>query len=444
MLGNSALAFLDSVLFSNMAAAQVAPATSHGESVREVNPSDSHWQYAQRLYARLGQAAHHVGLSQFEQMRSRASHDPLQAELPLKPLAAPPSPPNLYDHLFGGVLPERSTPPANTSTSPSLTPHTPSSRPPVVPRTPPSASGNKRTASEALSEAAAAPQLGSSHRAGSHSTDLHNHPTPVQLLREQQSARQESYGPSPKRTRTTHAPSETFSVPLAPAAPFRFPVSPVHAPRPNGAASFQYNYGMTPRATMVPRHTPFSRPGHARMASMPEPHKDHYVPVRSYDPVPPPASVPVSSEPALMRPWAGAPRGFQALRNHVRAASSDTTAPLSRKHRRSISHGALDSNSMTPRPVSHDRSSSITTPPAGESALPVTPKTMNGSLSYGEFLNISPSPQPRGGLRVRGAPDVLPPSPPWGPTASAPMADRQSHPTGARGARPLWAQPSQR
>jgi len=405
--------------------------------VREVGSSYSHWQYAERLCARLGQAAHHVGLPQFVQMHNHASHDALQAPFPLKPLASMQPPPNLYEHLFGADFPAKSVQ-TSTSTSLSRTPCMSSRRSPAVPHTPPSTSGNKRTASEALSEAAAAPQLGSLHRAGSHSTDLHNHPTPVQLLREQHNARQETYGPSPKRARTSHT-SETFAAPLAPAAPFRFPVSPAHPPRPSAAASFTYNYGMTPRTTMLPRHAPLSRPDHMRMASMPEPHKDPYVPVRGYDPVPP-----ASSEAAWTRPWAGAPRGFQALRSHVRAASSDAAAPLSRKHRRSVSHGALDSNMITPRPVSHDRSSSIMTPPAGESALPVTPKTMNGNLSYGEFLNISPSPQPRGGRHVRGAPDVLPLSPPSAPIASALPTERQSHPTVPRGARPLWAQPSQR
>ncbi|WFD19519.1 hypothetical protein MCAP1_001751 [Malassezia caprae] len=411
-----------------MAAAQVAPVASHRESVREVSSFPLHWQYAERLCARLGQAAHHVGLSQFAQMHNHANIDALQAEIPPKSLGSMPPPPNLYDHLFGADFPAKLAPQPSTL----QIPPTPSRHSSAVPHTPPSASGNKRTASEALSEAAAAPQLGSSHRAGSHSTDLHNHPTPVQLLREQHNARQESYGPSPKRARTSHAP-ETFAV------PFRFPVSPVHPPRPSAAGPLTYNYGMTPRAAVLPRHAPLSRPGHMRMASMPEPHRDTYVPVRGYDPVPP-----ASSEAAMMRPWAGAPRGFQALRSHVRAGSTDMTAPLSRKHRRSISQGALDSNMITPRPVSHDRSSSMKTPPAGDSALPVTPKTMNGSLSYGEFLNISPSPQPRGGLRVRGAPDVLPLSPPLAPAASALPTDRQSHPPAPRGARPLWAQPTQR
>lgn len=368
------------------------------------------------------------------QAHPSANEDAAPVALSGKPLATAASPLNLYHHLFGQDFLVAPAPPRKTPPSPSRAPRTPSRRYTAVPSTPPSASsGTKRTASEALSEAADAPQLGSSHRAGSRSMDLHNHPTPTQLLREQRHARHETYAPSPKRARNE---------PAMPSGSCRFPVSPGRTPRPTSAASFPYNVGMTPRTALTSRHPPFSRPGHARMASMPESHRDHYVPVRSYDPVP---SHVASSDAALMRPWHGAPRGFQAIRSHVRAASSDISAPLSRTHRRSVSHGAMDSNTITPRPISHDRSSSMKTPPSGDSALPVTPKTMHGSLSYGEFLNISPSPQPRGGLRVRGAPDVLPLSPPFGPTASpSRTADRPSHFTAPRGARPLWAQPSQR
>lgn len=422
---------------------------THEASVHEVSPFWLTVKYAQRLCARLGQAAHHVGLTHYAN-RPDSANDSLMAEHPWKPITSPSPPSHFYERLFGSdflsaTSSHRSESAPDTPKSSLQTPSTPSQCPHSVPRTPPSAlssAGAKRTASEALLEAADAPQLGSAHRSGSHSTDLHNHPTPLQLLREQRNARHESYGSSPKRVRhASTASGESFHTPPS---SLRFPVSPARAPR-SGMTSFAYGAGMKPRTAATPRR-PFSRPGHVRMASMPEAHQDHYVPVRSYDPVPPQAPLPAAmSEMAMMRPWPVPPRGFQALRSHVRGASSDTTVPLSRKHRRSISHGGMDSSAITPRPVSHDRSSRVTTPPTGEPTLPVTPKTMNGNLSYGEFLNISPSPQPRGSLRVRGAPDVLPLSPPGGANALPHRStDRHAQSMTARGARPLWAQSSQR
>ncbi|WFD30336.1 non-specific serine/threonine protein kinase [Malassezia sp. CBS 17886] len=65
-----------------------------------------------------------------------------------------------------------------------------------------------------------------------------------------------------------------------------------------------------------------------------------------------------------------------------------------RVHRRSISHGSVECS--VPTPVSHDRSGSITTPPAAIPLRPLTPRSMASHFNYSDYLNTSPSPRPRG------------------------------------------------
>lgn len=46
-------------------------------------------------------------------------------------------------------------------------------------------------------------------------------------------------------------------------------------------------------------------------------------------------------------------------------------------------------------PTSYYRHTGTTTPPSAPPKLPTTPKSHNPNFSYGEYLNMSPSPQPR-------------------------------------------------
>ena len=208
---------------------------------------------------------------------------------------------------------------------------------------------------------------------------------------------------------------------LAAAAPasFQFP------PR----SSLAQGLGIAPHTR---RRFRAARAGHARIASMPEQRYEHYVPVRGQDPVPDmpllhpaaDAMLRLASTPAVHTP-----------RSHVRTQSRDDQdamllPPAMRTHRRSVSHSTAELNV----PVSHDRTSGITTPPAGVAALPVTPKSMGSqSMSYGDYLIMSPSPRPR--MHPHRHADTLPISPPrqraWPPDTP-----------GRRGVRPLWAQPS--
>lgn len=207
---------------------------------------------------------------------------------------------------------------------------------------------------------------------------------------------------------------------LAAAAPasFQFP------PR----SSLAQGLGIAPHTR---RRLPAARAGHARIASMPEQRHEHYVPVRGQDPVPDMASLHPAAD-AMLR-LASTP-AVQTPRSHVRTQSRDDQdamllSPAARTHRRSISHSTAELNV----PVSHDRTSGMTTPPAGVAALPVTPKSMGSqSMSYGDYLIMSPSPRPR--MHPPRHADTLPVSP---------LRQRAWFPDtpGRRGVRPLWAQP---
>ena len=206
---------------------------------------------------------------------------------------------------------------------------------------------------------------------------------------------------------------------------------------PSPSASFQF----PPRSSLAQgpglaphprRRLPAARAGHARIASMPEQRHEHYVPVRGQDTVPQVASLHPAAD-AMLR-LASTP-AVHKPRSHVRTQSRDDQdamqlPPAMRTHRRSVSHSTAELNV----PVSHDRTSGITTPPAGVAALPVTPKSMGSqSMSYGDYLIMSPSPRPR--MHPHRHADTLPISPPrqraWPPDTP-----------GRRGVRPLWAQPS--
>lgn len=129
------------------------------------------------------------------------------------------------------------------------------------------------------------------------------------------------------------------------------------------------------------------------------------------------------------------------------ANTMDDTRWNARLHRRSASHSAQDT--LVPIPTSHDRSGAITTPPAGtNSMMPSTPKTIGNHFSYGEYLNMSPSPQPRSAhsrltSSERRPGPMLPDGKP--PNEAAPLRARgharhRSDDLGFRHARPLWAQ----
>ena len=128
--------------------------------------------------------------------------------------------------------------------------------------------------------------------------------------------------------------------------------------------------------------------------------------------------------------------------------AKDETRWNARLHRRSASHSAQDT--LVPIPTSHDRSGAITTPPADTSStMPSTPKTIGNHFSYGEYLNMSPSPQPRS-THSRLISSERRPGPmlPDGklPSEATPLRARgharhRSDDLGFRHARPLWAQP---
>lgn len=281
------------------------------------------------------------------------------------------------------------------------------------PRTP-QRRNDVRTVGERLARVASSAHTPSHSKTGAHkrsesTTDLHNHPLPEQLLREQQ----EAVNASHKRQRIAPLAASVSN----PAFQFPARVSP-HVPS-GSATSSALGRGVTSRAhrpsSSAMRHRlPVSRAGHARIASMPEQlHHlhEHYVPVRSHDPIPTGTFVnnKSSRQPAadaMLRPVHHVPSTpvVQTPRSHMRTQSremlqrpSPLPSPSPRAlcaHRRSISHSTAELS--IPVPTSHDRTSGMTTPPAGVAPFPVTPKSMGSqSMSYGDYLIMSPSPQPR-------------------------------------------------
>ena len=374
-------------------------------------------QKAERLRVCLQRAAHQVGLVQVPREQG-------------PPASLSHSSAGLFEKLFNGARLEHGT----SDTVYRMSTHglkreaTDAPRPVTPPgNTPPQALLSKSSTSplatvprrsDALQRMASTPQLGSPQRAGG--GDVHNHPAPAQLRREQQTAR------TPKRRRVVHGE-------------FRFPATSPHREHaqrlPNGhvASSLAQDLGLcVPR--MTPRRMPISR-GHARIASMPSMpyrYQDHYVPVRGADPV-------MHAPDRSALPFAGTPHSHLRMQSAPRSAGGDgavaASPPASRTHRRSISHSTVE----TVPPMSHARTSGITTPPAASLTPPMTPRTM-GHFEYGEYLNTSPSTRPRAPLpRVRGAPDVLKLSPP-----RAGHKRLRSDDFGTRSAaRPLWARSSQ-
>ena len=339
--------------------------------------------------------------------------------------------------LYQGVLGSHVTfaSPSPTHAAPMASPPSPAPRARSVPRTPQS----RASAGEWLNHVTSAPQLGSPHRRAT--SDVHNYPTAEQLQREQRAAQRVS----PKRRR--------MDMP----APFAFPSrvvphSPPHLRSGRVASALAQDLGVptdaSPGRLAAARGVPASR--HARYASMSSlpdaPHDTHYVPVRSYDPPPHDTRDVRAPRPPYSQSVGGAPGDAHAPLSYARHAPPAPGAPqdagaarradpawappmASRMHRRSVSHNVLD----TPVPVSHDRHSSIITPPSESPMFPMTPKSLAPSFRYGDLLSTSPTPQPRHGRPTRATPSSAPPK--------APRHLRfRSEDLGARGARPLWAQ----
>lgn len=367
---------------------------------------------------------------------------------------------DLYEGLFGAdfalespsrqgaspVFRVSSMPPSPVASSPRAAPSTPKVRTPA-------------SAGDWLNRVASSPQLGSPQRSGGATSDMHNHPSAALLQHEQQAAQ---FRMPFKRRRMRTQGDDTFHFP---SHGHRSPAGRL----PNGhiASSLAQNLGLcgeSPSRRMLAPST--SR--HARFAStssIPDRQSlDSYIPVRGYDPLPleAPRSHP---RPMRMHPEMEArplapPRFVHDVKHgaeghdvpHARAHEAALThdgrsvrhgkMPSPEKawaartdlrgHRRSMSYSTLE----TPLPVSHDRSGSITTPPAASPAYPVTPKSLGSSFSYGESLNMSPTPQPRSARRRQDTQAL---------TASLPAKSSRhlrlrSDDFGARSSRPLWAQ----
>lgn len=345
---------------------------------------------------------------------------------------ASPASSDLYQGVLGSHVALAS--PSSTHAGSMASPPSPAPRARSTPRTPQS----RASAGEWLNHVASSPQLGSPHRRAT--SDVHNYPTAEQLQRERRAAQRVS----PKRRR--------MDMP----APFAFPTralphSPPHLRSGRVASALAQDLGVhtdaSPGRLAGARVVPSSR--HARYASMsslPDAlHDTHYVPVRSYDPPPHDPRDTRASRHQYSHSVGGAPGDAHAPLSYARqgpapapthdagtarrADAAWAPPPAARKHRRSVSHNVLD----TPVPVSHDRHSSIVTPPSESPLFPMTPKSLAPSFRYGDLLSTSPTPQPRHGRPPRAAPSSAPPK--------APCHLRfRSEDLGARGARPLWAQ----
>lgn len=363
-----------------------------------------------------------------------------------------------------------------------------------------------QTARERLARVASAPQLGSPHHRTQKSSDLHNYPTSELLLREQKGVADVSHKrrrlasstspqtsiPSSSSTFRFPAPASSSSSSTLSSPPF--PVSrQAHGSRQfaglNGhrsassASAASHGLGVACAtsypATFAPRRVPISHSGHVRNASMPEARRahDHYVPIRGSDPVPSTATLSSSAasrtDLGLLCPPAdpaqrhahisSAPHDNHVPRSHVRTQGRHLHPPQPgvRSHRRSISHSTVElsrpvfhSHDRNDRfttplagvaslPTSNERGGSITTPPAGAASLPDTPKSMGSkSLNHGDYLVMSPSPEPhthtRDGYASRQA---IKPST---PQRHAVARMRMSEVPNARSVCPLWAQSSPR
>ncbi|WFC97826.1 hypothetical protein MYAM1_000546 [Malassezia yamatoensis] len=212
----------------------------------------------------------------------------------------------------------------------------------------------------------------------------------------------------------------------------------------------------------------------ASTSSIPDPSWDsHFVPVRSYDPLPrgtPNAisstqhkgeehsSVARSGSLAKSRPndatsihaSRSSPRGLSNTNVFVPPKPRETCTEArtrgigqssqialealhtrSNTHRRSVSYNILD----TSVPVSHDRYSGITTPSIDPPSLPMTPKSLAPTSSYGDLLSVSPTPKPRHAPR----------NTPGSTQSTAPLRRSNHHrfiseDLRARSTAPLWAQ----
>lgn len=439
-------------------------------------------QQAQRLRERLEMAACQAGLTHSYTPYASTEHtlDSSASAAPSITTTSAASPaseavrkssarttPDLYEGLFGGRFGLGGSPLQSLSSgspvSMRATPDSPLAGPHrVAPRSPMAIP----SANECFNTSAASPQRWSHH--GSATSEMQSYPPSM------------AYAPEPF-TSPSLSPMKRRRTGVR--EPFSFPQRRTHTPSgrlPNGnvASSLAQDLGLCTDVASVRRpHTSVPRRSrHARFAStssLPDRHLDtNYIPIRSFDPLPsdvprmtpreeswrghpapyaasaghsPDANGPFVSH--TRHPSDAAARGFAEtaspsakslpLRTHsdrVIAAQDQNawSAPTSiRSHRRSVSHSMLE----TPVPVSHDRSSSITTPPSETPTFPETPKSLGSNFRYGDLESISPSPLPR--QTRRPLPDRAHANTPPKPTRHLRF---RSDDLGARGARPLWAQ----
>ncbi|WFC94347.1 hypothetical protein MBRA1_000977 [Malassezia brasiliensis] len=431
-----------------MATASVSTHTPEGRTTPQL------LEQAQRLRERLTLAAHHTGLTSAGQAPDLASKHTLANPLveahavapPTRSLAPPPRTPegkrkapasspsaDLYQGVLGSHVALAS--PSSTHARSMASPPSPTPRVRPTPRTPQS----RTSAGELLNYVASSPQLGSPHRRAT--SDIHNYPSAEQLQRERRAAQRVS----PKRRRMDMS------------APFAFPTralahSPPHLRSGRVASALAQDLGVhtdaSPGRLAAARGVPSRHARYASTSSLPDAPRDtHYVPVRSYDPPPHDSRDGRASRHQYSQSVGGTPGDTYAPLSYARQAPAVGPAPAhdagtarradaawapppaARMHRRSVSHNVLD----TPVPVSHDRHSSIVTPPSESPLFPMTPKSLAPTSRYSDLLSTSPTPQPRHGRPPRAVPSSAPPK--------APRHLRfRSEDLGARGARPLWAQ----
>ncbi|PKI85067.1 hypothetical protein MVES_001007 [Malassezia vespertilionis] len=282
----------------------------------------------------------------------------------------------------------------------------------VQPRMPASRTFTRGNASDWLNRIASSPQLGSPQRAGA-TTDLHNYPPPEVLRYERQAACLQSPVKRPRIHAAFHEPP-AFCFPAHGASG-----SSPQLRLPNGhvASSLAQDLGLCEGSPHVRHRGPVH--SHARNASLSSlsdaRHETGLVPIpntpdtlRTAHDTRPWHSRNWSMDSVPLRPLHAPPRRRLApppqslpaprhayLDNSALSSRSWGRETISRAHRRSVSHSMVET--MTPVPVSRDRSGLITTPPGALTSpvYPDTPKTMGCHFPSGEFLNTSPTPQPR-------------------------------------------------
>lgn len=422
-------------------------------------------QYALLLRARIEAAARRAGLADETRSDTRASASTLYSPPPKPSSSAGPS---LYAGVFGpDVALER-----KSNAEYRLEPKTPREK---------RSRSDTHPASARLAHSASSPQLSSPRRAG-RADDLHSH-SPHALLE-----REAAYVSPTKRRRLPDQRSAGPSPGMRPRPPYAFPqpattvsmASPtVRLPNGHPASSLAQDLGLG-GASGVPL---FSQ--HARISSIPalsgpgrdeiddaaatmmslsgsptctRPSEAEYARRRAHIPqtllsfrdeakTQPPVHAELALEPPAKLSTDHSPpqMAVSDIRSPPRTPPATKRSPASEPRGRDLLRRVPEAHV----PTSHSRHASTTTPPPPPmpAKFPATPKTLNPHFSYGEYLNMSPSPQP---VRSPHTATVwagrLPPVCPRRiPPHSAPPRIRhfrnRSDGEAYKHGRPLWAQP---